>query len=276
MKNLIFKSNYLKSLILLSIYKAKSGHPGGCLSCSDFLLFLFEREMNLKINDFKKWDRNHFILSKGHCAPTLYAIGYFKKFLSLKSLLNLRKINSVTQGHTDLRTLNWVGANTGSLGQGLSVATGIALGLKIKKSNKKVFVMVGDGEMQEGQVWESLMFSSHHKLDNLIIILDYNKIQSDDFNKNIMNFEPLKKKLSSFGMNVQEIDGHKINQIKNSLLRIKKNNKPNFIISNTIKGKGVSFMENKPQWHGSVKITVEQIKKALSELNNYDSLKKYL
>ena len=136
--------------------------------------------------------------------------------------------------------------------------------------------MVGDGEMQEGQVWESLMFSSHHKLDNLIIILDYNKIQSDDFNKNIMNFEPLKKKLSSFGMNVQEIDGHKINQIKNSLLRIKKNNKPNFIISNTIKGKGVSFMENKPQWHGSVKITVEQIKKALSELNNYDSLKKYL
>ena len=120
------------------------------------------------------------------------------------------------------------------------------------------------------------MFSSHHKLDNLIIILDYNKIQSDDFNKNIMNFEPLKKKLNSFGMNVQEIDGHKINQIKNSLLRIKKNKKPNFIISNTIKGKGVSFMENKPKWHGSVAITFEQIKKALSELNNYNTLKKYL
>lgn len=268
--------NYIRALILLSIFKAKSGHPGGSLSSVDFLYFLFDKVLKLKKKDFKNWNRNYFILSKGHCAPALYAVGFTKKFLSFNSLLNLRKIDSNTQGHTDLRKLNWVGASTGSLGQGLSYATGIALGLKIKKVNKKVFVMVGDGEIQEGQVWESLMFSAHYKLDNLTIILDYNKIQSDDFNKNIMNFEPLKDKLISFGMNVQEIDGHNYNQIKNCLLKIKKNKKPNFIISHTIKGKGVTFMENKPQWHGSVKLTFEQIKEALIELDNFEKLRKYL
>lgn len=276
-KEFLKKSQYLRSLILLSIYRAKSGHPGGSLSCADFLLYLFENVLFLKKNDFKKINRNYFILSKGHCAPTLYAIGYLKGFTTLDSILNLRKLNTKTQGHTDLRTLNWAGASTGSLGQGLSFAAGIALGLKKKKINKKkVFVVVGDGEIQEGQVWECLMFAAHHKLNNLVVVLDYNKIQSDNFNYNIMNFEPLKEKIKSFGLNVQEIDGHNFNEIRYSISNLKNNSKPNFIILNTIKGKGVSFMENKPEWHGSVQITEEQISQSLQELNNYKNLKKYL
>ena len=260
-------SSLSRAYALLSIYKAGSGHPGGSLSCTEVILFLFKEKLKLNKKNINQIHRNYFILSKGHCAPALYSVGLQMGFLKLNDLIKLRKINSITQGHTDLRTIPWIGASTGSLGQGLSFAVGIALGLKKKKIDKHVYVMIGDGELQEGQVWEALMFASHYKLGNLTIILDYNKLQSDDFNRNIMNLEPLKEKIKSFNFMFSEINGHSFDQIKNTFRKIKNfNNKPHFVLSHTIKGKGVSFMENSKLWHGSVKISKKQIRKSFSEL----------
>lgn len=264
--------NVLKNLrknCLISIYNAGSGHPGGCMSCIDIIFYIFKKYLNFKKKIFfKKLDRNYFVLSKGHSAPALYSVANFFGYLSKNEMFNLRKINSVTQGHTHLTKKNlWMGASTGSLGQGFSFATGYALGLKKKKFKKKVFTILGDGELQEGQIWEAAMFSSFHKLNNLCAIVDYNKMQSDNLIKNIMNIEPLKKKWLAFGWQVITVNGHDFNQIKIALRKFEKTkNKPTVIIANTIKGKGVKFMENDPLWHGSVKMTKEQLEKAIYEI----------
>jgi len=267
LKKLKELSNQARIYGLMSIFFAGSGHPGGILSCMDLIVYLYSTRLKIKnINQFKSINRDRFILSKGHSAPAIYSTLAALKILKYKDILKLRKIDSVYQGHTCRINTPWIEASTGSLGQGFSFAIGQALTLKFLKNKNKVFSMIGDGEMQEGQIWEGLMFSAQHKLKNFVAILDYNKLQSDNFNKNIINIEPLKKKIISFNWNVVEINGHSFKEIDRAINRKFKNEKPIFIIAHTVKGKGVSFMENKPLWHGSLKMNVEQIISSLKEL----------
>ena len=251
----------------MSIFFAGSGHPGGVLSCVDIIVYLYSMRLKIKnINQFKSLNRDRFILSKGHSVPAIYSTLAALRVLKYKDILKLRKINSIYQGHSCRINTPWIEASTGSLGQGFSFAIGQALTLRYLKKKNKVFSIIGDGEMQEGQVWEGLMFAAQHKLKNFVAILDYNKIQSDNFNKNIINIEPLKQKILSFNWNVIEINGHSFNDIDKAINKKFKNDKPIFIIAHTIKGKGVSFMENKPLWHGSLKMSVDQIVSSLEEL----------
>ena len=252
---------------LISIYHAGSGHPGGVLSSIDVISELFYNIMNYDKNNWSSNHRDRFILSKGHCAPALYAVASEIGIIEKRKLKGLRKINNELQGHTHRGSTVWTEASTGSLGQGFSFALGEALGLRLQKISNTVYVMLGDGELQEGEVWEAAMFAGHHRLDNICAIVDYNKIQSDDFNRNIIGIEPLNMKWESFNWNVIEIDGHNIKEIKNSFKDAKKiKGKPTVIISNTIKGKGVSFMEGVPSWHGSLELSYEDTFLALLEL----------
>tara|TARA_B100000795_G_C22800109_1_gene441407 strand:- start:81 stop:929 length:849 start_codon:yes stop_codon:yes gene_type:complete len=253
---------------LVSIYKAKSGHPGGVLSAIDIIAYIFVEEMPHIYDDYTKFDRNRFILSKGHCAPALYSVAAECGIIKKSRLNGLRKLNHELQGHTCRATAPWVEASTGSLGQGFSFAIGEAKGLKMQNIQNRVYAMVGDGELQEGQIWEGAMFSSHHKLDNLCVIVDYNKMQSDDLNENIIGLEPLTDKWASFGWNVVNINGHDFSEIE-SAFNIARSCKqrPTVIIANTIKGKGVSYMEGVPTWHGSVKLSDKDITEALLELD---------
>lgn len=267
LKKLKELSNQARIYGLMSIFFAGSGHPGGILSCMDLIVYLYLTRIKIKnINQFKSIDRDRFILSKGHSAPAIYSTLAALKILKYKDILKLRKIDSVYQGHTCRINTPWIEASTGSLGQGFSFAIGQALTLKFLKNKNKVFSIIGDGEMQEGQIWEGLMFAAQHKLKNFVTILDYNKLQSDNFNKNIINIEPLKKKILSFNWNVVEINGHSFKEIDKAINKKFKNEKPIFIIAHTVKGKGVSFMENKPLWHGSLKMSIEQITSSLKEL----------
>lgn len=264
---MIKENNWLRRKALESIYFAKSGHPGGVLSSIDIINFLFSNTMKYNINDFENLNRDRFILSKGHSAPALYAVAAKVGIIPEERLNGLRKINHELQAHTHRGSTPWAEASTGSLGQGFSFAIGEAKAMKMQSIDNRVYVMLGDGELQEGEVWEGAMFSSHHKLDNLCAIIDYNKMQSDDLNKNIMGLEPLVDKWSSFGWNVQEINGHNTKEMKLAFKRARyKKNKPTIIIAHTIKGKGVSFMENSPTWHGSVKLSNTDFKQALLEL----------
>ena len=257
---------------LESIYYAKSGHPGGVLSSIDIIDFLFSHEMDYSIDDFKKIERDRFILSKGHSAPALYAVAAKVGIISESRLNGLRKINHELQAHTHRVTTPWVEASTGSLGQGFSFAIGEAKALKMQSISNRVYVMLGDGELQEGEVWEGAMFSAHHKLDNLCAIVDYNKMQSDNLNENIMGLEPLADKWISFGWNVLEIDGHDSQEMEvafNDARNIM--HKPTIIIAHTIKGKGVSYMENSPTWHGSLELSNADFRQALLELGATES-----
>lgn len=250
------------------IYHAKSGHPGGSLSCIDLITALFAAE---KIG--KEFSISHLILSKGHAAPALYAVAADFNIVDPHELLSFRKINSILQGHPDVNSTQWVETSTGSLGQGLSVALGMALGFKYQNKSKNVFAVVGDGELQEGEVWESAMSAAKFRLDNLCVFIDYNKIQSDDFNSNIMPLEPLGEKWAAFNWNVLEIDGHNFAEILASI-KVAKNfsGGPTVVIAHTIKGKGVSFMENIPAWHGSVTLKEEELVRALQDLKTEEKL----
>ena len=260
-------NNYLRRKALESIFHAKSGHPGGVLSCIDVIEFLFATEMDFDPNDLKKINRDRFILSKGHSAPALYAVAAKAGIISSDRLNGLRKINHELQAHTHRGSTPWVEASTGSLAQGFSFAIGEASGLKMQNVNNRVYVMIGDGEMQEGQIWEGAMFAAHHSLDNLCAIIDYNKLQSDDTNANIMGLEPLAEKWNSFGWHVVEIDGHNNIEIAAAFKKAKNTKtEPTVIIAHTIKGKGVSYMENVPAWHGSLRLSEEELTIALSEL----------
>lgn len=261
------KSNKARISSLVSIYKAESGHPGGVLSSIDIILYLFEKEMNFDSKNMSIENRDRFILSKGHCAPALYAVAAGCGIIDRSRLNGLRKLNHELQGHTCRTTSPWVEASTGSLGQGFSFAIGEAKGLKIQSINNRVYTMLGDGELQEGEVWEGAMFSAHHELDNLCAIIDYNKMQSDNLNENIMGLEPLANKWNSFGWNVVEINGHNFEEIDVAFDKARNcKGKPTVIIAHTIKGKGVSYMEGSPAWHGSLKLSDEDLTQALLEL----------
>ena len=260
-------ARYARQHIIAAIYRAGSGHPGGALSCADIMACLFGAELNLWPDTVNDPDRDRFVLSKGHSAPTLYAVGGHYGFCDAKEALRLRKLGSPFQGHPHVGDLPWVETSTGSLGQGFSVALGMALGLRMQKRASRVYALLGDGELQEGEVWEGAMCAAHHKLDNLCIIIDYNKLQSDDKNANIMALEPLAAKWRAFEWAVAEIDGHDIPTILSTLRRAAATQgRPSVIIAHTIKGKGVPYMENVPLWHGSVKLTEAQADDALRVL----------
>jgi transketolase len=264
---MILSSNWVRRKALESIYCAKSGHPGGVLSAIDIMLYLFTKEMNYDPNDFTNHYRDRFILSKGHSAPALYAVAAECGIIEKSQLKGLRKLNHELQGHTCRVTTPWAEASTGSLGQGFSFAIGEAKGLKHQSIDHRVYVMLGDGELQVGEVWEGVMFSAHHQLDNLCAIIDYNKMQSDDLNENIIGLEPLKDKWIAFGWHVIEINGHDFDEIGLAFENAKNyKGQPTVIIAHTIKGKGVSYMEGSPLWHGSVKLSDEDLTQALTDL----------
>ncbi len=261
-------STKIRREILLMIHKAKSGHPGGSLSSVDILNVLFNKCMKIcpdgKNNP--QYDlRDRFILSKGHASAALYAImahcGYFKE----EELMTFRALGSRLQGHPSSKMLDGIEVSTGSLGQGLSIGCGMALGLKLDKINSKVYVYMGDGELEEGSVWEAVMNAAHHKLNNLIAIVDRNRLQIDGSTENIKSLGNITDKFSAFGWNTTEIDGHDFKQIYSAVENAKISDKPFAIIANTIKGKGVSFMENNAGWHGKAP-NEEQLNEALKEL----------
>jgi len=260
-------ARFARQHAIAAIYHAGSGHPGGALSCADIMASLFGAELNLWPDTVGDPDRDRFVLSKGHAAPMLYAIAAHYGYCKPRDALRLRKIKSPFQGHPHVVDLPWVETSTGSLGQGFSVALGMAMGLKMQKRFARVYALLGDGELQEGMVWEAAMCAAHHRLNNLCVIIDYNKLQSDDQNANIMGLEPLAAKWRAFEWAVAEIDGHDITEILTTLRRAAATQgRPSCIIAHTTKGKGVPFMENMPAWHGSVKLTETQADDALRAL----------
>jgi transketolase len=266
-KTLAMAAAFVRKHAIASIYHAGSGHPGGAMSCADLLACLYGAELNFWPSAIDDPHRDRFVLSKGHAAPALYAVGAHYGFCDAKAALNLRKLNSPYQGHPHVLDLPFVETSTGSLGQGFSVALGMAMGLKLQRSAARVYTMLGDGELQEGEVWEAAMCAAHHKLDNLCVIIDYNKLQSDNRNDVIMRLEPLAAKWRAFDWAIAEIDGHDIAQILSTFRRAgATRNRPSVIIAHTVKGKGVSYMENIPAWHGSVKLTRQQAEDALDSL----------
>ena len=234
--------------IVSMIHTSKSGHPGGSLSAVEILTALYFDEMNIDPNNCKMEDRDRFVLSKGHAAPVLYATLAHKGYFDRDELNGLRKINRMLQGHPDMKGTPGVDMSTGSLGQGFSVACGMAMASKLDNAPWRVYTLLGDGEVQEGIVWEAAMSAAHYKLDNMVAFLDYNGLQIDGKNEDVMNIGPIVDKFKAFGWNVIEIDGHNYSQIREALLSRQKK-RPALIVANTIKGKGVSFMENVPIWH---------------------------
>ena len=252
--------------ILDMLNRAGSGHTGGSLSSADILTALYFSHMNHDSRNPNWEDRDRFVLSKGHGAPALYSVlarcGYF----DMEELKSLRKTGSMLQGHPDMNTTPGVEISTGSLGQGLSIANGMALGLKLDKKNCRVYVLMGDGEIQEGQIWEAAMSAAHYKTDNLCALLDLNGLQIDGPVREVMNIEPVADKWKSFGWHVFEVNGHDIDAILDALYKAEKiKGKPSIIICNTVKGKGVSFFENKVEYHG-VSPSDEELERALQEL----------
>ena len=251
---------------LEGIYSASSGHPGGSLAIADILSYLYFSEMNVNPENPADPDRDRLVLSKGHTAPALYAAlaekGYFDKSL----LSTLRKFGSILQGHPDMKHIPGIDMSTGSLGQGFSAANGIALAGKIDKKDYRVYAILGDGESEEGQIWEAAMFGAHYKLDNLCAIVDNNGLQIDGKVTEVMNPTPLDEKFLAFGWNVYTIDGHNFEEIADVLEKAKTvKGKPTAIIANCVKGKGVSFLENQVGWHGSAP-NKEQYEQAIAEL----------
>ncbi|MBK1813647.1 transketolase [Clostridium sp. YIM B02505] len=268
MNSLILK-NIAKNIrlnIVDMITEAKSGHPGGSLSIVEILTVLYFNEMDINPDNPKWSERDRFVLSKGHAAPALYATLAERGYFSKGELKNLRKFGSILQGHPDMKKAPGVDMSTGSLGQGLSAANGMALAAKLDKSDYRVYTILGDGELQEGQVWEAAMSAAHYKLDNLLAFIDLNGLQIDGSNEEVMNVSPVDKKFKAFGWNVEVVDGHDIEQIKNALSNAKDvKNMPTAIICKTVKGKGVSFMENQASWHGTAP-NGEQKDQAIKEL----------
>jgi transketolase len=260
-------ARFARQHTIASIYRAGSGHPGGSLSCADIMAVLFGAELNVWATAPGNPSRDRFVLSKGHAAPALYAIAAHHGFCDKKEALALRKLGSRFQGHPHVGDLPWVETSTGSLGQGFSVALGMAMGLKLQNSPARVYALLGDGELQEGEVWEAAMCATHHRLDNFCVVIDYNKLQSDARNETIMRLEPLAAKWRAFDWAVAEIDGHDIRALLTTFRRAgATRERPSVIIAHTIKGKGVPYMEGLPAWHGSVKLTREQAEEALLAL----------
>ncbi|HPD00394.1 MAG TPA: transketolase [Acetivibrio sp.] len=260
-------STIIRKHIIEEVYHAASGHPGGSLSCADIITVLYFDEMRVDVKNPQWEDRDRFVLSKGHCSPALYGALAEKGFFPKEELLRFRHIDSYLEGHPSMRMVPGVDMSTGSLGQGISAAVGMAIAGKLDKKDYKVYVLLGDGEIQEGQVWEALMSAAHYKLNNLIAFLDHNRLQIDGNITDVMSPEPVEDKFRAFGWEVINIDGHDHEQIKNAVKKAKTvEDKPIMIVADTIKGKGVSFMENNAGWHGSPP-NKEQRDKAIAELD---------
>ena len=254
--------------IIEGVYNAKSGHPGGSLSSADIFTYLYFEKLNIDPQDPKCPERDRFVLSKGHCAPGLYAALALRGYFSPDELKKLRPLGAMLQGHPDMKGTPGVDMTTGSLGQGISAAVGMALAAKMDGKDYKVYCLLGDGEIQEGQVWEAIMFAAHHKLDNLCLILDYNGLQIDGDVEKVAGLEPIDEKLRSFGCEVAVADGHDFESLESAFNAARECScKPFAIIARTTKGKGVSFMENQAGWHGKAP-NAEQYQKAMDELNS--------
>ena len=256
----------IRKAIVEMIYHSKSGHPGGSLSATDIVNYLYFKEMNVDPSNPKCPNRDRFVLSKGHAAPVLYATLAERGFFSKDLLPTLRKIGSPLQGHPDSKKVLGVDISTGSLGQGISNAVGLALGAKLDNSSSRVYTLLGDGELQEGLVWEAVMAAAHYKLDNLVAIVDNNGLQIDGKNEEVINLGSIADKFRAFDFNVIEIDGHNYDEIAKAFDAARATTgKPTAIIAKTVKGSGVSFMENQAGWHG-IAPSKEQLDQAHAEL----------
>lgn len=234
-----------------AVHAANSGHPGGSLSSADLMTYLYFREMNIRPEEPNWEDRDRFVLSKGHCAPALYAVLANRGYFPVSELTTLRKVGSRLQGHPSIKDCPGIDMSTGSLGQGVSAAAGMALGLRYQGKTSRVYTLLGDGEIEEGEVWEAMMFAAHYKLDNLCVIIDNNGLQIDGPVSEVMSPYPIVDKLKAFGLEVEAIDGNDMEAIAKALENAKTvKGKPYAIVMKTTKGKGVSFMENQVGWHG--------------------------
>ena len=253
--------------VIEGVYNAKSGHPGGSLSISDVLTYLYFAKLNVDPKNPKWADRDRFVLSKGHCAPALYAVLAERGFFDKSELKKLRHIGAMLQGHPDMKGTPGVDMSTGSLGQGISAAAGMALGGKLSSASYKVYTILGDGEIEEGQVWEAAMFSAHNKLDNLVAIVDNNGLQIDGKITDVCSPMPITDKFEAFGWHVITMNAHDFDDIERAFDEAEKiNSKPVAIVMTSVKGKGVSFMENQVGWHGTAP-NAEQYAQAMDELN---------
>ena len=259
-------ANQIRIGIVKEVYHGKSGHPGGSLSCADILTVLYFNQMNIdpRIPDSQARDR--FVLSKGHASPALYSTLAQRGYFDQEKLLTFRGIDSVLQGHPDMKHIPGVDMSTGSLGQGLSCANGMAMASKLNKDGNRVYCLVGDGEIEEGQIWEAAMSASHYKLDNLCVIVDNNNLQIDGSIEEVMSSYPIDEKFESFGFHVIKVDGHNIQELITAFNEAKATKgRPTAIIAKTVKGKGVSFMENQVGWHGKAP-NEEQYNTAMHDL----------
>ena len=265
-KELEIYATKIRMGIIEGTYNAKAGHPGGSLSAADVFAYLYAKEMRVDPKNPKWDDRDRLVLSKGHCAPGLYAALAYKGFFPVEDLKTLRHIDSYLQGHPNMNTVPGVDMSTGSLGQGISVAVGMAKGAKYLGKDINIYSVLGDGEIEEGQVWEAMMFANQYKLDNLCIIIDCNGLQIDGPCSEVMSAEPIDEKVKAFGFDVITIDGNDFDEIEKAFDAFHKSTKPFAIIMNTVKGKGVSYMENQVGWHGKAP-NEEEYNIAMAELN---------
>jgi transketolase len=261
------KANDIRQDIIRMIHQAKAGHPGGALSAADIVTVLYFQVMRIDPRNPDWEERDRFILSKGHACPVWYAALAEKGYFEMQHLDTLRKFHSILQGHPDMKKTPGIDMTSGSLGNGLSLGVGMALAAKRKRQSYHIYVMLGDGEIQEGMVWEGAMAGAHYNLDNLTVIVDYNGLQVDGWNKEVMNIYPLVEKWQAFGWSVVEIDGHNISEILDAFQKAHKIKGPVVIIAHTVKGKGVSFMENACEWHGLAP-NDEETTEALHELES--------
>ncbi|MDE6851075.1 MAG: transketolase [Lachnospiraceae bacterium] len=260
-------ANEIRKGIVTAVYNAKSGHPGGSLSAADIMTYLYFEEMNVDPKDPKKADRDRFVLSKGHIAPALYSTLAHRGYFPVEDLKTLRHVGSYLQGHPDMKHIPGVDMSSGSLGQGISAAVGMALSAKLDDASYRVYAMLGDGEIQEGQVWEAAMFAGARKLDNLVVIVDNNGLQIDGDIAEVCSPYPLADKFKAFNFHVVEVDAHDFDQIDAAFAKAKETKgMPTAIIAKSVKGKGVSFMENQASWHGSAP-NDEQYEQALADLD---------
>lgn len=249
---LMKKANDIRKDIITAVHSAKAGHPGGSLSAADIYTYLYFEEMNIDPTDPKKADRDRFVLSKGHTAPGYYSALAERGYFPVEDLKTLRHTGSYLQGHPDMKHIPGVDMSSGSLGQGISAAVGMAVSAKIYGEDYRVYTLLGDGEIQEGQVWEAAMLAGHRKLDNLVVIVDNNNLQIDGYISEVNSPYPIDKKFEAFNFHVISIDGHNFDQIDAAFNEAKATKgMPTVIIAKTVKGKGVSFMENKAEWHGA-------------------------
>ena len=270
-KHLEEKARQIRIDVIKAVSKAGSGHPGGSLSAADIVTVLYFDEMNIDPENPKKEDRDKFILSKGHAGPVQYAALAERGYFDVEEIMSLRKLGSDFQGHPNMHKVPGVEMSTGSLGQGFSVSVGMALANRLDQNPGRIYVLLGDGELQEGLVWEAAMAAGHYKLDNMVAIVDWNGLQIDGKNDDVMTVKPIGEKFSAFGWNCLEIDGHDMDEIKGAFAAAREcQGRPTVIVARTHKGKGVSFMEDNPGWHGKAP-NEEETLIALEELGGEDN-----